>query len=113
MRKRRCIGIVVPVCMQTFCDITEPAHDTMTLMESLTMQLRMITPFELVFVALTGYAFSLLSMHFGGPKAPLVGLSSVFETRYSANWRFFRDAASVLDKGYGQVRHDLGLYESI
>jgi hypothetical protein len=73
----------------------------------------MITPFELVMVAFTGYVISLLSMHFGGPKAPLVGLSSVFETRYSANWRFFRDAATVLDKGYEQVRRGLSFCNSI
>lgn len=49
------------------------------------------------------YLISQFKVHFGGPKAPLVGLRHAFESRYYANWRFFRNAASVLNDGYAKV----------
>jgi hypothetical protein len=49
------------------------------------------------------YALSLLNVRFRAPTAPLIGLSSAFETRYTANWRFFRNAAAVLDEGFSKV----------
>lgn len=49
------------------------------------------------------YAISQLNVHFSGPKAPLLGLRWALESRYFANWRFFCDAASVLNDGYAKV----------
>lgn len=54
-------------------------------------------------LSLSAYAFSIFSMHFAGPKAPLIGLRSIFEPRYLANWWFFRDARVVLNEGYSKV----------
>lgn len=60
-------------------------------------------PFTLLALALSFYVISQLNVHFGGPKVPLVGMRSVFETRYTANWNFFRNASSVLNDGYSKV----------
>jgi hypothetical protein len=49
------------------------------------------------------YVISQVKVHLGGPKFPLFGLRSVLEPRYLANWRFFRNAGSFLDKGYAKV----------
>ncbi|MCJ1245735.1 hypothetical protein MMC30_002939 [Trapelia coarctata] len=49
------------------------------------------------------YLFSIISVRFLGPKAHLVGLRSAFEPRVIANYRFFKDAASVINEGYAKV----------
>ncbi|KAF2198223.1 cytochrome P450 monooxygenase-like protein [Delitschia confertaspora ATCC 74209] len=59
-------------------------------------------PIQFLIVSLCAYAVSLLSMHLRGPKAPLVGLRSIFEPRYLANWMFFRNASAVLNQGYSK-----------
>jgi len=38
-----------------------------------------------------------------GPKAPLVGLKSIFEPRFVANFRFFKDSAAVINEGYSRA----------
>lgn len=45
-----------------------------------------------------------MSMRFRGHKVPLVGLHNVFEHRLMANFRFFRDAATVINDGYSQFK---------
>ncbi|KAF2641486.1 cytochrome P450 monooxygenase-like protein [Massarina eburnea CBS 473.64] len=81
------------------------SYDTASLAIKATEQLRAITVLEVALALLGGYAFSILSMHLGGPKVPLVGLRSIFESRYLANWRFFRNAGSVLNLGYGKFHN--------
>ena len=54
-------------------------------------------------LVLCGYLVSIVSVHFLGPKAPLVGLGSVFEPRIIGNWRFFKNASKVIEEGYSQV----------
>ena len=54
-------------------------------------------------VSCTYYLFSIISIRFLGPKAHLVGLKSVFDSRVIANYYFFKDAASVVNGGYKKV----------
>ncbi|KAF2878219.1 cytochrome P450 monooxygenase-like protein [Massariosphaeria phaeospora] len=49
---------------------------------------------------LSFYIVSQIKIQFYGPKVPLVGVRSILEPRYLANWRFFRNAASILNEGY-------------
>jgi hypothetical protein len=49
------------------------------------------------------YIISQFNVHFRGPKVPLVGLHSAFQSRYAANWNFFRNAAGVLNEGHSRV----------
>ncbi len=58
------------------------------------------------FLALSigAYIASLVSVRIQGPKAPLVGLRSIFEPRLVANYRFFKDSAAIINEGYSRVR---------
>lgn len=49
------------------------------------------------------YLLSIISVRLQGPRAPLVGLKSIFEPRLVANFRFFRDSASIINEGYSQA----------
>ena len=57
----------------------------------------------LLLFSLCGYLYSVFSIRFQGPKAPLVGVYSIFEPRAVANYRFFENAAKVVSEGYAQV----------
>lgn len=46
------------------------------------------------------YLLSIISVRLQGPKAPLVGLKSIFEPRLVANFRFFKDSAAIINEGY-------------
>ncbi len=46
------------------------------------------------------YILSIISVRLQGPKAPLVGLRSIFEPRLVANFRFFKNSSSVINEGY-------------
>ena len=54
-------------------------------------------------LVLSGYLLSLASVHVLGPKAPLVGIQSIFEPRIVGNWRFFRNSSKIIDEGYNKV----------
>ena len=54
-------------------------------------------------LALGSYLVSIISVRLQGPKAPLVGLKSVFEPRLVANYRFFKDSAAIINDGYARV----------
>jgi hypothetical protein len=55
-------------------------------------------------VVFGSYLFSILSLQFRGPKAPLVGIRSFFEPRFMGNYRFFRDGKAIIDEGYQKVK---------
>lgn len=42
-------------------------------------------------------------MHWGSPRAPIVGIRSKLEPRVVAGAFFFRNAASVLNEGFKKV----------
>lgn len=48
------------------------------------------------------YCGSTVSMRFTDDKVPLVGLRSIFELRLMANFRFFRNAAIILNDEYSE-----------
>ena len=58
-----------------------------------------------VFPILVGclYIVSIVSVRLQGPKTPLVGLSSIFEPRLVANYRFFKDSSSIINQGYSKA----------
>jgi len=56
-----------------------------------------------LFLSIGFYLFSIISVRFPGPKTHLVGLHSLFEPRVVANYRFFKDAAAVINEGYTKV----------
>ena len=49
------------------------------------------------------YLVSIISVRLQGPKAPLVGLKSIFEPRLVANFRFFKDSAAIINEGYSKA----------
>ena len=49
------------------------------------------------------YILSIISVRLQGPKAPLVGLKSIFEPRLVANFRFFKDSAAIINEGYSKA----------
>ncbi|MCJ1396653.1 hypothetical protein MMC18_009545 [Xylographa bjoerkii] len=51
-----------------------------------------------------GYVVSILSLRLWGPKAPLVGIRFLFEPRIIGNYRFFKNAASVINEGYAKYK---------
>ncbi|MCJ1330545.1 hypothetical protein MMC10_007230 [Thelotrema lepadinum] len=55
-------------------------------------------------LVLSGYLLSLASVHVLGPKAPLVGIQSIFEPRIVGNWRFFRNSSKIIDEGYNKSK---------
>ena len=50
------------------------------------------------------YACLLLRLCFLEPKIPLVGVRSRFEAGMVSNYRFYKDAETVLLEGYAKVR---------
>ena len=53
-------------------------------------------------------------MRLQGAKVPLVGALSTFEPRILANYRFFKDAAKVVNEGYKNVSVSPGIrYQSL
>ncbi|KAL8688488.1 MAG: hypothetical protein Q9218_005618 [Villophora microphyllina] len=53
-----------------------------------------------VSLSILSYAYSIACLRLRGHKAPLVGLKSVLEPRFVGNFRFFQDAAAVINEGY-------------
>ena len=51
-------------------------------------------------LSVCAYLLSIISVRLQGPKAPIVGLRSIFEPRLVANFRFFRDSAAIINEGY-------------
>ncbi|KAL8917290.1 MAG: hypothetical protein Q9172_005916 [Xanthocarpia lactea] len=49
------------------------------------------------------YVLSIISVRLQGPKAPLVGLKSIFEPRLVGNFRFFKNSAAVISEGYSKA----------
>jgi hypothetical protein len=60
-------------------------------------------PWLLLFLVTSGYLTSLTSVHLFGPKAPLVGIYSIFEPRIIGNWRFFKNSGKIIEEGYSKV----------
>lgn len=56
-----------------------------------------------VIACLFYYLLSAWSVRFSRPKPPQLNPGSSFQSRYLTNWRFFCDAASVLNAGYAKV----------
>lgn len=56
-------------------------------------------------LSLGAYIVSIVSVRVQGPKAPLVGLKSIFEPRVLANYRFFKDSAAIINEGYARVSY--------
>ncbi|KAL8665789.1 MAG: hypothetical protein Q9202_001911 [Teloschistes flavicans] len=50
------------------------------------------------------YAYSIACLRLLGYKAPLVGLKSVLEPRIIGNFRFFQNAAVVINEGYDKFK---------
>jgi hypothetical protein len=62
--------------------------------------------YSLVYLALMPiifYLYSILALRFLGPSAPLFGVKSPFDARVIANYRFYKDAASIVNVGYNKV----------
>ena len=57
----------------------------------------------LLFLSIGSYIVSIVSVRIQGPKAPLVGFKSILEPRLIANYRFFKDAAAIINEGYSKA----------
>lgn len=57
-----------------------------------------------LFLAFGLYACFLLRLCFFQSKVPLVGVRSRFEAGLVSNYRFYKDAETVLLEGYAKVR---------
>ena len=75
-----------------------------TILEDMSGMLGDISPlWALPLLSIFGYIASIISVRLQGPKAPLVGLRSIFEPRAIANYRFFKNSSTVIEEGYSKV----------
>jgi len=74
--------------------------------EGLSSVLELEIPWLLVLccLPLLSYIYSVVSLRLLGPKAPLFGPQSFFEPRAIVNYRFFKNAKSIVNGGYAKVK---------